>query len=76
MGFALVGAGSSNIVPVMFSARKQKTMPEALAVPAISTLGLFRYFKGTCSYWFCCFQLSLATALLLISALLVIIVLL
>ncbi|MBO1929872.1 hypothetical protein J4731_23065 [Providencia rettgeri] len=72
MGFALVGAGSSNMVPVMFSAvGKQKTMPEALAVPNFN-FRLFRYFGGTCSYWFCCFQLSL-TALLLISALLVII---
>ncbi len=39
-GFALVGAGCSNLVPVLFSAiGKQRTMPEHLAVPAVSTLG-------------------------------------
>ncbi|MEX6399758.1 MFS transporter, partial [Providencia hangzhouensis] len=74
MGFALVGAGSSNIVPVMFSAvGKQKTMPEALAVPAISTLGYLGILAGPAAIGFVAFQLSLATALLLISALLVII---
>lgn len=74
IGFALVGAGSSNIVPVMFSAvGKQKTMPEALAVPAISTLGYLGILAGPAAIGFVAFQLSLATALLLISALLVII---
>ncbi|KLJ00345.1 MFS transporter [Luteimonas sp. FCS-9] len=39
-GYALVGAGCANIVPVMFSmAGRQTTMPEAQAIPAISTLG-------------------------------------
>ncbi|HGN1705103.1 TPA: MFS transporter [Providencia rettgeri] len=74
IGFALVGAGSSNIVPVMFSAvGKQKTMPEALAVPAISTLGYLGILAGPAVIGFVAFQLSLATALLIISALLVII---
>ncbi|MDP0500197.1 MAG: MFS transporter [Verrucomicrobiota bacterium JB022] len=40
VGFSLVGAGCSNIVPVLFTAvGKQQTMPEHVAVPAISTLG-------------------------------------
>jgi predicted MFS family arabinose efflux permease len=39
-GFALVGVGCSNIVPVLYSALgRQKTMPEHLAVPAVTTLG-------------------------------------
>jgi hypothetical protein len=38
--YALVGAGCSNIVPVMFSAvGRQTVMPETVAVPAITTLG-------------------------------------
>ncbi|WP_272680941.1 MFS transporter [Providencia sp. PROV129] len=72
IGFALVGAGSSNIVPVMFSAAgKQNTMPEALAVPAISTLGYLGILAGPAVIGFVAFQLTLATALLMISVLLV-----
>src|SRR5207253_9797481 len=40
MGYALVGAGCSNIVPVLYTAvGKQNVMPESIAVPAITTLG-------------------------------------
>lgn len=39
-GYALVGLGCANIVPALFSmAGNQKTMPESLAIPAITTLG-------------------------------------
>lgn len=39
-GFALVGAGCANIVPVMYSwVGRQTAMPEHLAVPAITTVG-------------------------------------
>ena len=73
-GFALVGAGCSNIVPVMFSAiGKQKTMPEALAVPAVSTLGYLGILAGPAAIGFVAFQFSLATALLIISVLLIMI---
>ena len=40
LGYALVGAGAANIVPVLFSLTgRQKVMPEHIAVPAITTLG-------------------------------------
>lgn len=40
LGFALVGIGASNIVPVLFTAAgRQKTMPANLAIAAITTLG-------------------------------------
>jgi MFS family permease len=40
VGFALVGIGCSNIVPVLFSSvGRQTEMPENLAVPAITTIG-------------------------------------
>ncbi|MBS0189893.1 MAG: MFS transporter [Planctomycetes bacterium] len=39
-GFALVGIGASNAVPVMFSAAgRQTAMPAHLALPAMTTLG-------------------------------------
>jgi MFS family permease len=39
-GYALVGVGCSNIVPVLFTgAGRQTAMPESTAVPAITTLG-------------------------------------
>ncbi len=39
LGYALVGAGCSNIVPVCYSAvGRQKTMPESVAIPAITTV--------------------------------------
>lgn len=39
-GFALIGVGCSNVVPVLFSSLgRQKAMPEHLAVPAVTTLG-------------------------------------
>jgi predicted MFS family arabinose efflux permease len=40
LGYALVGVGCANIVPVLFSlAGNQRAMPEAMAIPAMSTLG-------------------------------------
>lgn len=39
-GFALVGAGAANVVPVMFSAAgRQHDMPTHLAVAAVTTMG-------------------------------------
>ncbi|MEX9756381.1 MFS transporter [Providencia vermicola] len=74
MGYALVGAGCSNIVPVMFAAiGKQNTMPEALAVPAVSTLGYLGILAGPAAIGFVAFQFTLATALLMIASLLIII---
>ncbi len=40
LGFALVGVGCSNIIPVLFtSAGRQTVMPESMAVPAIASMG-------------------------------------
>ena len=40
MGYALVGIGAANVVPVMFSAAgRQTVMPANLAVPAMTTIG-------------------------------------
>ena len=39
-GFVLIGLGAANCVPILFTAAgRQTTMPESLAVPAVTTLG-------------------------------------
>ncbi|WP_407310998.1 MFS transporter [Pseudomonas sp. nanlin1] len=40
LGYALVGAGCSNIVPVLYSAvGRQTSMPQSAAIPAMTSLG-------------------------------------
>ncbi|SER20349.1 hypothetical protein SAMN05216522_11424 [Rosenbergiella nectarea] len=47
IGYALIGAGCANIVPVMFSVvSEQKVMPQAVAVPAMTTLGYVGVLSG------------------------------
>jgi predicted MFS family arabinose efflux permease len=71
-GFALVGAGCSNIVPVLFTAvGRQQTMPEHVAVPAISTLGYAGILTGPALIGFVAHASSLQFAFLLIAGLLV-----
>jgi len=69
LGYALVGVGCSNIVPVMFSlAGKQNEMPESIAVPAITTMGYAGVLLGPALIGFVAHGTNLATALLLLSA--------
>ena len=47
LGYAVIGLGCSNIVPIMFSAAgKQQDMPQSLAIPAVSTLGYLGVLAG------------------------------
>lgn len=47
MGFALVGIGSSNMVPLLFSmAAKQKDMPVNVAVAVVTTVGYSGHLLG------------------------------
>jgi MFS family permease len=72
LGYALVGAGCSNIVPVMFTAvGRQTIMPESLAVPAITTLGYAGILAGPAFIGFLADATSLSVALLTIAALMV-----
>ena len=72
LGYALVGAGCSNIVPVLYSAvGKQTVMPEHIAVPAITTLGYAGILAGPAAIGFIAHASSLSAAFLLITALLV-----
>lgn len=71
-GFALVGLGCSNIVPVLFSlAGRQHAMPESMAVPAIATMGYAGVLMGPALIGFVAHGTSLVAAMLLLVALLV-----
>ena len=70
-GYALVGLGCSNIVPVFYSAvGRQKTMPENVAVPAITTLGYIGILMGPAGIGFVAHLSSLGAAFLIIAVML------
>jgi predicted MFS family arabinose efflux permease len=72
LGYALVGVGCSNIVPVMFSlAGKQDEMPESIAVPAITTMGYAGILLGSAFIGYVAHASSLAAALLILAVMLV-----
>ena len=71
LGFALAGVGLSNIVPVFYSAvGRQKTMPENVAVPAITTLGYIGILMGPAGIGFVAHLSSLGAAFLIIAVML------
>jgi predicted MFS family arabinose efflux permease len=71
-GFALVGAGAANVVPVMFSAAgRQHDMPTHLAVAAVTTMGYAGVLLGPAALGFVASLTSLAAALGLLVVLLV-----
>ncbi|KFC63290.1 putative transport protein (Permease) [Bosea sp. LC85] len=71
-GYALVGAGCSNIVPVLYTAvGRQKSMPEHIAVPAISTLGYAGILVGPAAIGAVAHLASLPIAFLIVAALLI-----
>ncbi|WP_413791853.1 MULTISPECIES: MFS transporter [unclassified Pseudomonas] len=68
LGYALVGAGCSNIVPVLYTAvGKQTLMPEAIAVPAITTIGYAGILAGPALIGFVAHGSSLSLAFGLIA---------
>lgn len=72
LGYALVGAGCSNIVPVLNTAvGKQTVMPESIAVPAITTLGYAGILAGPAVIGFVAHASSLSFAFGLMAVLLV-----
>jgi MFS family permease len=71
LGFALAGAGCSNIVPVLYTAvGRQKVVPEHVAVPAISTLGYAGILVGPAIIGFLAHVSSLQIALMAVAILL------
>jgi predicted MFS family arabinose efflux permease len=70
-GYALVGIGCSNIVPVLYTAvGRQKVMPEHAAVPAITTLGYAGILAGPAAIGAVAHASSLSVALLAVAVLL------
>lgn len=71
LGYALVGAGCSNIVPVLYSAvGRQTVMPEHIAVPAISTMGYAGILAGPAAIGFVAHLSSLNLAFMIVAVLL------
>lgn len=72
VGYALLGAGCSNIVPVLYTAvGKQTVMPESIAVPAITTLGYAGILAGPAVIGFIAHGASLSFAFALMALLLI-----
>ncbi len=70
-GFALVGIGCANIVPVLFTAVGQQTaMPETVAVPAMTTLGYAGILAGPAGIGAVAHLASLPAAFLVLAAML------
>ena len=70
LGYAMVGLGCSNIVPVLFTAvGRQTSMPQRVAVPAMSTLGYAGVLAGPAAIGFIAHHSSLPMAFLLVAAL-------
>jgi predicted MFS family arabinose efflux permease len=71
LGFALIGAGCSNVVPVLFtSIGRQTTMPENVAVPAMTALGYAGILAGPAAIGFVAQATSLSAAFLIVAVLL------
>ncbi|WP_271022277.1 MFS transporter [Rhizobium sp. RCAM05973] len=68
VGFALVGLGASNIVPVLFTAAgRQKSMPANLAIAAITTIGYAGILAGPAFIGFVAQHASLSKAMILLA---------
>ncbi len=71
LGYALIGVGCSNIVPVLYtSVGRQTVMPEYVAVPAITTLGYLGILAGPAAIGFVADAASLSAAFLVLAILL------
>jgi MFS family permease len=68
LGFALVGIGASNVVPVLFTqAGRQKTMPAGVAIAVITTIGYVGMLLGPAAIGFIAHASSLTLALGLVA---------
>ena len=72
LGYAMVGTGCSNVVPVLFtSVGHQTTIPENVAVPAITTLGYAGILLGPAAIGFVAHVSSLSVAFLIVAFMLI-----
>ena len=71
VGFGLVGVGCANVVPILFTAiGRQKTMPEHVAVPAVTMIGYLGILAGPAVIGFIAQAVGLVLAFTLIAVLL------
>lgn len=71
LGYALVGVGCSNVVPVLFtSVGRQTVMPEHVAVPAITTLGYAGILAGPALIGLVAHAAGLSVAFLMLAVML------
>jgi predicted MFS family arabinose efflux permease len=71
LGYALVGLGCSNIVPVLFSSvGRQTIMAENVAIPAITTLGYAGILVGPAAIGFVSHSTNLQTAFMILALML------
>ncbi|MEG0279860.1 MAG: MFS transporter [Morganella sp. (in: enterobacteria)] len=76
-GYGLIGLGCANVVPVMFSAiGRQTSMPPAVAVPAVTTLGYLGILAGPASVGLIAYRFTLPAALMVVVGLLLVVALL
>jgi MFS family permease len=69
-GFLMIGLGASNLVPVLFSAAgRQRTMPPALAIAAITTTGYAGILAGPAAVGFVAQAVGLTASFWLLAAL-------
>lgn len=74
LGFALVGLGASNVVPVLFSATgRQTAMPPNLAIAAMTTIGYAGILAGPALIGFVAEATSLRIAFLMLAAMLLVV---
>ncbi|WP_414502040.1 MFS transporter [Zymobacter sp. IVIA_5232.4 C2] len=67
VGYGLIGIGCANIAPIMFSAAgKQKSMPQSIAIPAITTLAYTGVLAGPALIGFIAHQSTLPIAFLFV----------
>lgn len=74
LGFALVGVGASNVVPVLFSsAGRQTSMPTHLALPIMTTIGYTGHLAGPALIGFLAGLFSLPIGLAAVAGMLVVV---
>ncbi|MDI2090357.1 MFS transporter [Commensalibacter oyaizuii] len=74
IGYFLIGGGCANIVPVMFNQiGRQQSMPQMVAVPAVTTLGYIGVLAGPAIVGFIAHLSSLPSAFVMIATLLLVV---
>jgi MFS family permease len=72
LGYSLVGAGCSNVVPVLFTSVGRETrMPENVAIPAVMGLGYAGILLGPAAIGLVAHVASLSAAFLIVALILV-----